>query len=124
MAWLCFYRRASPSSSRPFRSRARKWRACSGRVLRDRFSKSENSGDGRRGLFVRRISLRIGPVMIYRKTPGRLTWFVIAQRVGVIVFAFAFFSNSAFAVLRVGLATIDITPPVGWRMSGYFYERL
>src|SRR6476469_3811068 len=28
------------------------------------------------------------------------------------------------APLQGGLATIDITPPVGWRMSGYFYERL
>src|SRR5262245_55079226 len=27
------------------------------------------------------------------------------------------------AQLQAGLATIDITPPVGWRMSGYFYER-
>jgi neutral ceramidase len=28
------------------------------------------------------------------------------------------------APLQGGLAAIDITPPVGWRMSGYFYERL
>jgi neutral ceramidase len=28
------------------------------------------------------------------------------------------------APLKAGLATVDITPPVGWRMSGYFYERL
>src|SRR4051812_24582955 len=28
------------------------------------------------------------------------------------------------AALQAGLATVDITPPVGWRMSGYFYERL
>ena len=26
--------------------------------------------------------------------------------------------------LQVGLAEIDITPPVGYRMDGYFYERL
>src|SRR5262245_12925073 len=26
--------------------------------------------------------------------------------------------------LRVGLAVVDITPPVGYRMSGYFSERL
>jgi hypothetical protein len=26
--------------------------------------------------------------------------------------------------LRAGLATVDITPPVGYRMAGYFYERL
>ncbi|HUR45900.1 MAG TPA: neutral/alkaline non-lysosomal ceramidase N-terminal domain-containing protein [Candidatus Saccharimonadales bacterium] len=25
--------------------------------------------------------------------------------------------------LKVGVATTEITPPVGWRMSGYFYER-
>ena len=25
--------------------------------------------------------------------------------------------------LKLGVATTDITPPVGWRMSGYFYER-
>ena len=25
---------------------------------------------------------------------------------------------------QVGLAEIDITPPVGYRMDGYFYERL
>src|ERR1043165_6248737 len=31
---------------------------------------------------------------------------------------------AAAAPFRAGLATIDITPPVGWRMSGYFYERL
>src|ERR1044071_2661234 len=31
---------------------------------------------------------------------------------------------TAAAAFRAGLATIDITPPVGWRMSGYFYERL
>ncbi len=30
----------------------------------------------------------------------------------------------AAAPFRAGLAAIDITPPVGWRMSGYFYERL
>ena len=28
------------------------------------------------------------------------------------------------AAIQAGLATVDITPPVGWRMSGYFYERL
>jgi len=28
------------------------------------------------------------------------------------------------AELRAGLAVIDITPPIGYRMSGYFYERL
>ena len=28
------------------------------------------------------------------------------------------------APFQAGLATTDITPPVGWRMSGYFYERL
>src|SRR2546423_7112104 len=33
------------------------------------------------------------------------------------------FAASA-APFRAGLATVDITPPVGWRMSGYFYERL
>ena len=26
--------------------------------------------------------------------------------------------------LNVGVAQVDITPPVGYRMSGYFYERL
>src|ERR1051325_8666805 len=31
---------------------------------------------------------------------------------------------TAAAAFRAGLATIDITPPIGWRMSGYFYERL
>jgi neutral ceramidase len=30
---------------------------------------------------------------------------------------------SLHAAIEAGLATIDITPPVGWRMSGYFYER-
>src|SRR3954447_8525433 len=28
------------------------------------------------------------------------------------------------APFEAGLKTVDITPPVGWRMSGYFYERL
>ena len=28
------------------------------------------------------------------------------------------------AAFQVGLAEIDITPPVGYRMDGYFYERL
>src|SRR5580765_66089 len=28
------------------------------------------------------------------------------------------------AGLKVGVAVTDITPPVGWRMSGYFYERV
>jgi hypothetical protein len=28
------------------------------------------------------------------------------------------------APFQVGLAEIDITPPVGYRMDGYFYERL
>src|SRR5437588_12200758 len=28
------------------------------------------------------------------------------------------------AGLKAGVAVTDITPPVGWRMSGYFYERL
>jgi sugar phosphate isomerase/epimerase len=28
------------------------------------------------------------------------------------------------AELRAGVAVIDITPPIGYRMSGYFYERL
>lgn len=31
---------------------------------------------------------------------------------------------SAADVLEVGIATVDITPPVPWRMSGYFYERI
>jgi len=32
-------------------------------------------------------------------------------------------SPSAHRSLRVGLATRDITPPVGYRLAGYFYER-
>ena len=28
------------------------------------------------------------------------------------------------APFQVGLAEIDITPPAGYRMDGYFYERL
>ncbi|MCP4608184.1 MAG: TIM barrel protein [Planctomycetes bacterium] len=32
--------------------------------------------------------------------------------------------NSVNAELKAGLAVIDITPPVGYRMSGYFSERL
>ena len=31
---------------------------------------------------------------------------------------------STAAALRVGSAEIDITPPVGYRMAGYFNERL
>src|SRR5688500_8688190 len=26
--------------------------------------------------------------------------------------------------LQAGVAVVDITPPVPWRMSGYFYERV
>jgi hypothetical protein len=33
-------------------------------------------------------------------------------------------SAASGAQLQAGFATEDITPPVGWRMSGYFYERL
>src|SRR4051812_9960982 len=32
--------------------------------------------------------------------------------------------SAAAAELEAGLATIDITPPAGYRMSGYFNERL
>jgi hypothetical protein len=32
-------------------------------------------------------------------------------------------SRQAPAPLQVGLATRDITPPIGYRMAGYFYER-
>ena len=31
--------------------------------------------------------------------------------------------SASAAELKVGFAVTDITPPVGWRMSGYFYER-
>ena len=31
---------------------------------------------------------------------------------------------SLTAELRAGMAVVDITPPIGYRMSGYFYERL
>jgi hypothetical protein len=30
----------------------------------------------------------------------------------------------AAAGLKAGFASVDITPPIGWRMSGYFHERL
>src|SRR5215217_7433417 len=32
-------------------------------------------------------------------------------------------SPSAQPPLEIGLATRDITPPVGYRLAGYFYER-
>src|SRR6476660_3774629 len=32
-------------------------------------------------------------------------------------------STSSAAQLKVGVASTDVTPPVGYRMSGYFYER-
>src|SRR3989442_8760419 len=32
--------------------------------------------------------------------------------------------HSPAAVLKAGVAVTDKPPPVGWRMSGYFYERL
>jgi len=41
---------------------------------------------------------------------------------GFVVTVFACGAGPA-ATFRAGFATIDITPPVWWRMSGYFYER-
>jgi neutral ceramidase len=39
---------------------------------------------------------------------------------------FALFAGQSFGAepLRAGIAVVDITPPVGYRMAGYFYERL
>ena len=31
---------------------------------------------------------------------------------------------SAASPLKAGVAVVDITPPIGWRMCGYFYERV
>ena len=45
---------------RTFRSRPRQRRARAGRILRDRIDEPENSGNGRRGAFVRPISVRVG----------------------------------------------------------------
>lgn len=41
------------------------------------------------------------------------------------VFWLVLVASVAYSVepLRVGMAAADITPPVGFRMSGYFYER-
>ncbi len=37
---------------------------------------------------------------------------------------FAWGGPVAAAELSVGVAPVDITPPAGWRMSGYFHERI
>src|ERR1044072_3515887 len=55
--------------------------------------------------------------MIRRRT------FTMRSAIGLIVIILAC-QVAAASPLRAGLARIDITPPVGWRMSGYFYERL
>ena len=47
----------------------------------------------------------------------RLTLFLVAASLLAV-------AQIPAASFQAGLATIDITPPVGWRMSGYFYERL
>lgn len=45
-----------------------------------------------------------------------------------LLFTWLFFSVAAplagAAELKAGVAVVEITPPVGYRMSGYFYERL
>src|SRR3954463_4052663 len=41
----------------------------------------------------------------------------------VVVFAVGCTAQRAQHELRVGVATRDITPPVGYRLAGYFYER-
>jgi hypothetical protein len=41
----------------------------------------------------------------------------------VFCIAFAACSLRASEALKMGFSTIEITPPKGWRMSGYFYER-
>jgi neutral ceramidase len=33
-------------------------------------------------------------------------------------------ASAASSSLKAGIAVVDITPPVGWRMCGYFYERV
>lgn len=58
---------------------------------------------------------------------------MIERRVTICLVAVATFVASAAVIprtqtpetaLQVGLAEIDITPPIGYRMDGYFYERL
>lgn len=48
-------------------------------------------------------------------------WFSVLSVLALTCFAAA--STSA-APFKAGFASVDITPPVGWRMSGYFHERL
>lgn|ERR1043166_6123672 len=55
--------------------------------------------------------------MIRRRT------FIMRFAIGFIVSVCACQVVAASA-FRTGVAVTDITPPVGWRMSGYFYERL
>ena len=40
-----------------------------------------------------------------------------------VLFMLLFPISATPAGINAGFATVDITPPVGWRMSGYFYER-
>lgn len=53
---------------------------------------------------------------------GKARWF-LEELTGQKAHAVATAAHPA-AELRVGIAVVDITPPVGYRMSGYFRERL
>ena len=46
-------------------------------------------------------------------------------RISMIMAALSIFGDGAAAAeMTAGVAAIDITPPLGYRMSGYFNERL
>src|ERR1051325_2298316 len=82
-------------------------------VCRGDFVKSER--DGLRACLLHPFDAK--SQMIRRRT------FTMRPAIGFIVTMF-FCQVAAAAPFRAGLAAIDITPPVGWRMSGYFYKRL
>src|SRR5690242_20202594 len=58
---------------------------------------------------------------------GRASQAKRLKNCAVIVFLFlqvACAAHRAVAPLEVGLATREITPPLGYRLAGYYYERL
>src|SRR5262245_59035689 len=61
-----------------------------------------------------------------QRTPDQRTRDTLApMRTTVLFLAMAMWSAVAQdAPFQVGFADIDITPPAGYRMDGYFYERL
>jgi len=72
-------------------------------------------------------STRAEAIMAYPEDPLMLTQLmplVMAAIVGLVLQTGCSTTDGQSLVLQAGVATVDITPPKGYRMAGYFSERL